>query len=47
MNVLPNYKWKISQEKISKDLSLVYSFDEETQNMFNISGQVEIWTWAY
>lgn len=47
MNVLPNYKRKISQEKISKDLSLIYSLDEKTPNMFTISVQVEIWAWAY
>lgn len=47
MNVLPNYKWKVSQEKINKDIFPVYSFDEEIQNVFSISGQVEIWAWAY
>lgn len=47
MNVLPNYKWKISQEKISKDLFPVYSFDEETQNIFTILGPMEICSSAF
>lgn len=47
MNVFPNCKWKIPQEKVSKDLSLVYSVEEETQNIFTVSSQAEIWAWAF